>query len=94
LNLDKSCLDKTGQSSVGDPFPSGTNKGALIGINPKTLMPTKTGPLKQESLDFLKSSQKQFEPIDVDSKGNILNGHHRADIAIKEGRSVDVNIQQ
>lgn len=62
------------------------------GVDPNTLKPTK----KLDTLDPIrqKNAVKHAgdKPIIVDRNGNVLDGHHRLNDAIQNGRDVDVQI--
>ncbi len=82
---------KAGSKSVGKAFDP---KGATVqeGVNPNTLKPGKNldtlDPKRQK--DAVKYAGDK--PIIVDRNGNVLDGHHRLNDAIKNGRAVDIQI--
>ncbi|MHB8064410.1 MAG: RHS repeat-associated core domain-containing protein, partial [Ruminiclostridium sp.] len=82
---------KAGSKCAGKSFDP---KGATVqeGVNPNTLKPGK-------NLDNLDPQRQKNavkyagdKPIIVDRNGNVLDGHHRLNDAIKNGRAVDVQI--
>ncbi|MEN2774877.1 discoidin domain-containing protein [Acetivibrio clariflavus] len=78
-------------NSIGKPFdPKG--KVVQVGVDPKTLKPTKNldtlDPIRQKNA----VKHAGDKPIIVDRKGNVLDGHHRLNDAIQNGRAVDVQI--
>ncbi len=85
-------LDKGKTSKpIGKPFDP---KGKVVqeGVDPNTLKPGK-------KLDTLDSNRQKNavkyggdKPIIVDRNGNVLDGHHRLNDAIQNGRAVDVQI--
>jgi len=77
--------------SIGKSFDP---KGKVVqeGVDPNTLKPGK----KLDTLDpnRQKNAVKYAgdKPIIVDRNGNVLDGHHRLNDAIKNGSAVDVQI--
>lgn len=83
------------EEPTGTSFPKGTNKTSLEGIDPKTLTPRKpSSGLDPQRLNSLRNSDAKFKPLETDRNGNVLDGHHRRELAIQEKRPVDVNISR
>jgi len=82
---------KGASKTIGKPFdPNG--KVVQEGVDPNTLKPGK----KLDTLDPKRQKDAVKyggdKPIIVDRNGNVLDGHHRLNDAIQNGRAVDVQI--
>jgi len=86
-------LQKTPPKNYGVPFTPGLPRGTiLIGVDPNTLIFNKL----KENLEPHRIENAhhyaQHRSIQVTSKGDIIDGHHRTYYAIQHGIAVDVEI--
>jgi hypothetical protein len=76
---------------VGVPFRPGQPSGSYqLGVNPRTLKPRKGSAGLDERRLLAVAEHARGQAVEVSQSGFILDGHHRAAVAIREGRPVDV----
>jgi len=84
------------KKTIGSPFKINGDKIQYC-VDPNTLKPVKNLKNLKNAPDFqirLKNAQEFGGPIEVDSYGNILDGHHRLYNALQNNLPIDVIIKQ